>query len=343
MSLLHYSGLTTKVRAMSGKLLAQEDFLQLGSLKSVPEVIAFLKKKPSYADFLEKEDERGLHRGQAEGIIMQSLFADYSRLYRFGNMEQRRFLKGYFIRYEITFLKRVIRSVFSQDATGIDTEEYRELFELHSSIPVNRALHASSMEELISTLDGTDYQKVLNDVYKSNSRELFDYELALDMFYFADMWHRVKRGMKAEDQQAILSSAGTQIDTLNLQWIYRAKKYYHMSAAQVYAMIIPIHYRLSREQIKRMAEAADEKEFLAEAEASRYGKYLKEGSLPNLDRSMEAVQEAVHDVLLRRKPYTAACLEVYLYRKEREVHKVITALECVRYGLPSEKIRAYLG
>ena len=136
---------------------------------------------------------------------------------------------------------------------------------------------------------------------------------------------------------------GTQIDTLNLQWIYRAKKYYHMSAAQVYAMIIPIHYRLSREQIKRMAEAADEKEFLAEAEASRYGKYLKEGSLPNLDRSMEAVQEAVHDVLLRRKPYTAACLEVYLYRKEREVHKVITALECVRYGLPSEKIRAYLG
>ena len=58
---------------------------------------------------------------------------------------------------------------------------------------------------------------------------------------------------------------------------------------------------------------------------------------------MEAVQEAVHDVLLRRKPYTAACLEVYLYRKEREVHKVITALECVRYGLPSEKIRAYLG
>ena len=53
MSLLHYSGLTTKVRAMSGKLLAQEDFLQLGSLKSVPEVIAFLKKKPSYAFFLE--------------------------------------------------------------------------------------------------------------------------------------------------------------------------------------------------------------------------------------------------------------------------------------------------
>ena len=140
MSLLHYSGLTTKVRAMSGKLLAQEDFLQLGSLKSVPEVIAFLKKKPSYADFLENEDERGLHRGQAEGIIMQSLFADYSRLYRFGNMEQRRFLKGYLIRYEITFLKRVIRSVFSQDATGIDTEEYRELFELHSSIPVNLSL-----------------------------------------------------------------------------------------------------------------------------------------------------------------------------------------------------------
>ena len=76
MSLFRYSGLSAKVRAMSGKLLTQEDFRQLGSVSGVPEVIAYL----------EKEDERSLHRGRAEGLIMQGLFRDFSRLYRFSSL-----------------------------------------------------------------------------------------------------------------------------------------------------------------------------------------------------------------------------------------------------------------
>ena len=114
MSLFRYSGLSTKVRAMSGKLLTQEDYQQLGSLSSVPEVIAFLKKKPSYAQLLEKEDERSLHRGRAEGLIMQSLFMDFSRLYRFSSLDQRRFLDGFFMRYEISCLNMIIRSIMTQ-------------------------------------------------------------------------------------------------------------------------------------------------------------------------------------------------------------------------------------
>ena len=48
MSLFRYSGLTTKVRAMSGKLLTRQDFDQISSLQSVPEVIGWLKKKPIF-------------------------------------------------------------------------------------------------------------------------------------------------------------------------------------------------------------------------------------------------------------------------------------------------------
>ena len=127
MSLFRYSGLSAKVRAMSGKLLSQEDFLRLGSMSGVPEVVAYLKKKPSYEAVLEKEDERSLHRGQAEGLIMQSLFVDFSRLYRFSSLEQRRFLNGYFSRYEISFLKAVIRSILTRGEPLTEAEEYREI------------------------------------------------------------------------------------------------------------------------------------------------------------------------------------------------------------------------
>ncbi len=342
MSLFRYSGLSAKVRAMSGKLLTQEDFRQLGSVSGVPEVIAYLKKKPSYARLLEKEDERSLHRGRAEGLIMQGLFRDFSRLYRFSSLEQRRFLDGYFIRYEISCLKMIIRSIMTQGERPMDIGEYLEVFERHSQIPLPQAASADSMESLIAALAGTPYRKVLSDVYGSSSRELFDYELALDVFFFDRFWKMVKKDLKEDDQEAIARSAGAYIDALNLTWIYRVKKYYRMSAAQIYALIVPIHYRLTREQVRQMAEAADEKEFLAAAEKTKYGKYINGEENLNLERCMEKMQEAVHGALLRKKPYSAACLDVYLYRKEREARKIITAMECVRYGLPSEKIREYL-
>ena len=48
---------------------------------------------------------------------------------------------------------------------------------------------------------------------------------------------------------------------LNLQWIYRSKKYYHMTPADIYALLIPVHYRLSRREISALVEAGDEEEF----------------------------------------------------------------------------------
>jgi len=89
MSLFRYSGLTTKVRAMSGALLSKEDFDQISTLGNVPEVVAWLKKKPSYGKVLGNENENTMHRGQAEGRIKRSFYADFSKLYRFSNMEQR--------------------------------------------------------------------------------------------------------------------------------------------------------------------------------------------------------------------------------------------------------------
>ena len=211
-----------------------------------------------------------------------------------------------------------------------------------SQIPLAQASSADTMESLIAALSGTPYKKVISDVYGSNSRELFDYELALDVFFFDRFWKLIKKDLKEEDQEVIARSVGTYIDALNLTWVYRAKKYYRMSAAEVYALIVPIHYRLTREQVRQMAEAADENELLAVVKNTKYGKYLDGEEQLNLERCMEKMQEAVHSVLLRRKPYSAACLDVYLYRKEREARKIITAMECVRYGLPSDKIREYL-
>ena len=47
MSLFRYSGLSTKVKAMRGRLLSQEQFREMSDLHSVPEVLSYLKKIPT--------------------------------------------------------------------------------------------------------------------------------------------------------------------------------------------------------------------------------------------------------------------------------------------------------
>ena len=182
MSLFRYSGLTTKVRAMSGALLSKEDFDQISTLGNVPEVVAWLKKKPSYGKVLGNENENTMHRGQAEGRIKRSFYADFSKLYRFSNMEQRNFLDTYFRRYEITCLKNIVQAILSDSPTLADVSDYEEAFAKHSAFPLKKAASADSMETLVSVLSDTPYGDVLRKVAGSGSTTLFDYEFALDMF-----------------------------------------------------------------------------------------------------------------------------------------------------------------
>ncbi|MFR6590312.1 MAG: V0D/AC39 family V-type ATPase subunit [Gallintestinimicrobium sp.] len=184
MSLFRYSGLTTKVRAMSGALLSKEDFDQISTLGNVPEVVAWLKKKPSYGKVLGNENENTMHRGQAEGRIKRSFYADFSKLYRFSNMEQRNFLDTYFRRYEITCLKNIVQAILSDSPTLADVSDYEEAFAKHSAFPLKKAASADSMETLVSVLSDTPYGDVLRKVAGSGSTTLFYYEIALDMFYF---------------------------------------------------------------------------------------------------------------------------------------------------------------
>lgn len=55
--------------------------------------------------------------------------------------------------------------------------------------------------------------------------------------------------------RGLTKALGFKMDMLNVQWIYRCKKYYHMTSADIYALLIPVNYRLSSRTIQEMVEA----------------------------------------------------------------------------------------
>lgn len=342
-NVMSYSGIVTKVRAMQAKLLTEKDFENIANLRSVPEAIDYLKEKPAYADYVNRMDVSLYHRGNVEKVLYQSLFDDYTRIFRFAGMEQKKFLKIYWKRYEIDLINYCLRIVFNHYDKPFDLEYKKEFFDKYSQISIDQLITSRNIDELIENLKDTEYYAPLQKIRDSQETTLFDYDLALDLYYFSTMWRKNKRLLKGKELELYTRDCGTKIDLLNIQWIYRAKKYYHMLAPDIYSLTIPIQYRLSVDEFKVLVEAPSIEEFERQLETTYYARKLAGFEGKKLEHMYKECLKHLYLTDRRRNPYSIATINTYLFLKEEEIYKLTTALECIRYGLSSRETLGYLG
>lgn len=342
-NLLIYSGLAAKIRAMESGLLKPEQFEEIANLRSVPEVCSYLKENTAYADVLNGLDEDQLHRGDVEKVLIQSLYRDYTKIYRFSTLEQRKFLKLYLKRYEIDLINYCFRIVINHYARPFDLNYKRAFFDKYSQISIDKLITSRTADELVENLRGTEYYKPLRKLGGVESATLFDYDLALNLYYFTALWKDRKKVLKKKELEIFTRDCGSKIDLLNLQWIYRAKKYYGMTAADIYSLLIPIHYKISSDLIKELAEASDMDEFYAAVCRTSYTRHCDFEQKLTIEQMYTDCLYHLYTVDRRRNPYSIAVVNTYLFLKEEELKKLTTAIECIRYSLPPGETLAYVG
>lgn len=342
-NVMTYSGLTTKVRAMQAKLLTWKDFENIANLRSVPEAIEYLKEKPAYERYVEQMDVSLYHRGNMEKILYQSLFDDYTRIFRFAGMEQKKFLKLYWKRYEIDLINYCLRIVFNHYDMPFDIEYKKEFFDKYSQISIDKLITSRNVEELIDNLKETEYYVPLQRLRESEGVTLFDYDLALDLYYFSEMWRKNRQLLKGKEREMYIRDFGSKIDLLNIQWIYRAKKYYNMLPPDIYSLTIPIQYRLGVDEFKNLVEAPTVEEYEKRLEETYYAKRYADVSEKTLEATYKECLRRLYVSDRRKNPYSIATVNTYLFLKEEEIYKLTTALECIRYGLSSRETLGYLG
>ena len=342
-NVMTYSGITVKIRAMQAKLLKDGDYEQIASMRSVPEVTEFLKEKPAYEKYLEEMDSTLYHRGNVEKILYQSLFDDYSRIFRFGGPQQKQFLKTYWKRYEVDVINYCLRIVFNHYQIPFDLDYKKEYFDRYSQISIDALVTSKNVEQLVDNLAGTEYYEPLKKIREMETATLFDYDMALELYYFTTLWKRQKRLLKGKELKLYARDCGTKIDLLNLQWVYRAKKYYHMLPPDIYSLTIPIHYRLSVKEYKTLVETPSLEEFLRQAENTWYARKYDFGDGRTMEQTYKDCLRHLYLADRLKNPYSVASIYTYLYLKEEEIDKLTTALECIRYGLPRSETLAYMG
>ena len=344
MGLLAYSGITTKVRAMESRLLKPEQFRELAEQEDVRSAADYLKEQPAYAEVFDGLDDTKLHRGYIEQILTQSEYRDFTRLYRFSSMKQRKFLDLYFKHYEVEVIKKLLRHMLGGREGQTDLSMFQGFFEKHSELDLETLCRAKNFSEFTEALEGTVYGKLLSQMQEKGQTGLFDCELKLDLFYFQLLW-KLRNKLLTKTERKILDDCfGSRLDLLNIQWICRARSFYRLSQAEIYALLIPVHYRLRADKVKLLVEAEDDAKFFAVLRETPYGKQeeLQTGQMPDIQLLSNQMLNRIYSRTGHRYPHSPAVLDSYLYRKELEMRKIVTALEGIRYGLPASEIMGLL-
>lgn len=340
-NLLTYSGIITKVKAMESQLLSEEDFSHIANINSTADFITFLKKQPGYAKILEHADENALHRSQIEQLLANPMYMAYESLFHFAGIKQREYLSFIFYRYEIDILKACLQRIYNIEDM-YDLSMFENFFKEHSKLNIVELAASKNLDEAITHLKGTEYSSLFSSLQNSAHNTLYDYELQLDIYYFTKIWKRQKKLLEGDDLSAYNSVLGSQIDLLNILWIYRSKKFYDIDSSKIFSTIIPINYKLKQEELMKLIESHTLDDFAKILTTTYYHAVFKEFDSDTIEKKYYTVIDKVYKNTVQKYPMSMAPVQYFLYKKERELDRLTTALECIRYKLDPTQILHYI-
>jgi len=208
--------------------------------------------------------------------------------------------------------------------------------------------HRGQVEELIYHSVKEDYRKLcrFGDESQRRAMKLYLEQLALkeapseaDIPYFVRAWEEIGDFSGKKMRRVLREIFGTQIDWLNIMWIYRAKYFFHQEPRDIEGMLIPVCYKLRRKERQALMESRQAEEFQQILQGTSY--YRGREALVKVqdEVSYRYVMRKMYRQICRKYPFSIAPVFYYLYEKELEAQYLTTAIEGVRYQIPSKDIR----
>lgn len=337
-----YGALNTKLSVLKRKMLNVGDYEILIEKNSIKDMINVLKEKELYFEILKDLSVEDVHRGEFETRLRAQAL---KKMKEFKSYLPRRPLEFYntmFMRYEVEDLKLILRTISRGDEIGEIQDKLLELG--HKNIDYRKLEQSPNVEVFVETLKDTIYYYPLRSLTQEDmeARE-FHMEMNLENVYFRELYKAAK-SLGGIDRDIILDLLGTNIDLINLQFVYRAKKYYNISPEETLNYSIPGGKTLKYLMLKDLIYAPDVRAFLDKISKNRKYRTLFEdvGSDMDIDIRMSRQMNQMFHKYERQYPFTISGLIYFIHRLEYEIKDITTITESIRYKVESSYARALL-
>lgn len=337
-----FAAVNTKIKTMEGKLLKDEDYKNLISKQSVIDAAEYLKEKTYYSAVLEGVDVTNIHRGVLENLIRQNMTRNIDKIIHFYSGEYKSFIYTLYAKYEIEEIKKIARAVFNNN----NLEEYRgsAFIGKYTGIDADKIYNARYVKDIISALEGSEFYKYLEPLLDGNMAEnLFRFEMILDMAYYSILqkaWAKLSK----RDTGILKHMQGVIADLLNLQWVYRGKKFYGFMPEELLNYTINIGYRLNYSFIRRLCYTENLEEFYKLVRSTKYSFMFKDDETTDIYMERRMERYIFYELKTMMRNYNMSIINAFAYiiLLQYEVRDIIAIIEAIRYKIPLEEVNKYI-
>lgn len=339
---MNYDAVNTKISALYGKLLQDDDYKKMISLKTPTDIAVYLKDNTHYREFFRDKDVSKMHRDEIERLLKEGLITYMDKLIHYFYGAYRDFFKCFYLKYEIIDLKTIARQIhIEKDFANLS--ENLVFAGKYRYIDINKVLKAHTIPELINSLEGTVYYPYIKNIMSLSSNLLYNFEMSIDKAYFSILEEKVGK-LAANDKKAFYDLYGSYIDMLNLQWIYRGKKFYKLSPEEIFNYTLNKGYKFNYQRIKIFCYSNDIEDFIKKATQTPYAFLFKNDETQDIfmERRMHRYLYNKVKNAKRRAAQDISPVISYMELIEFQLNDIVSIIENVRYGMNLEETKKYL-
>ncbi|MDR2822462.1 MAG: V-type ATPase subunit, partial [Acholeplasmatales bacterium] len=331
-----------KAKSIYGLSLKEEDYERLIKVKDISDIVSYLKRTPNYSEIFKDVNEAIVHRGQIELLIKKNFFKTIFKLIKYAYDSDKSFYELNIIKQESEIILNTISNFISSDS--VDILNKSPLFlDVHTKIDIIKVQKSTNYKELLESLVGTDYYKILEkyNVKDGNKVRYLDIEHALLEYYYETTFSLIDKLYKRKLKKELLYIYDSKIEISNIVKIYRLKKFYKESNETIKSILIKIHSRFSEKKLDEIIKIENPNDILKYLSISDYKK-INDDEYVYVEYFSEKINFNIAKKYMYFSKEVPLVYTSFYSLLEIEVQNLINIIEGLRYQMDEKELRSML-
>lgn len=329
----------TRVKVMSSGMLKPNKLKELAESHSTSDVIAAFEGS-AYEQYVAGKESIE----EIEKALSTNLAEHYKKIMKMSPRKARPLFAFMNSRYEIENVKRILASkIAGEPAAYLLPSQMSEAF-------LQRLNDAESVEETVELLKMTQYGKVFE--YVSSESNVSEIEKALDRYLYEKLLNAkniesiAKKAGIMRDPLYLKELFGLQADIINIKITLRCIAE-AIPEKEIKRLLVGKGLYLNEKVLETLSEAGELQGAINALQGTPYYEIMNDAMRAyQNEKSLYVFEKALTDYYANRinsiylqQPFGLTPLVCYLLLKENEIKNIELILNCIKEGLPKEKIK----
>ena len=323
---IKYPNLNAKLKGMYEKRISKSDLEDLVKQNSLKNAILLLKSK---YDIFKNSDEN-IDRLEIESLLEKDQINNILKIKKLLNKKDTEIFEMFLLQYEIKCVKSIFRKLFSDDKTDDIVIQKVKMWTVTLFSDIKGIETVQNFYEFFEAIKRMKYNKILKKYQEQDNINVFEVENEIDKLYFETLYDMIKNEVNSK------KIIGSEIDLLNVLWIFRIKKYYNFENEKINQILIKRYYKLKPNTMKKIEQANTFEEIKEIMKDTVYKDVFFDEN--NLEENIDKYLYEINKKIFRNDMTSIAYVLAYVNMIDYENNDIINTIEGIRYNMDKTEI-----